>query len=59
MKQQQEKSMAEVEIIASREKKCEDSLKKSQRQCREAHEELGDMRKKLIDFEEAKKRIVS
>lgn len=58
-RQQYEKAMNEVENISAREKKVEDTLKKSQRQNKEANEEFGDVQKKLIDLEETKKRLVS
>ena len=59
VKQQYEKSMSEIDHISAREKKFEDSFKRSQRQNKEIFEELGDLKKKLIDLEETKKRLVS
>jgi hypothetical protein len=47
------------DAILLREKRCEDSLKKSQRQIKDTLEEYGDIRKKLIDLEETKKRLVN
>jgi myosin-18 len=57
VKQQYEKSLHDIDVISSREKKCEDALKKTHKQNREYLEELGDLRKKLIDIEETRKRL--
>ena len=59
VKQQHEKSTAQAEIIMSREKKLEDTLKKSQRQNKDAIEEFADVQKKIIDLEETRKRLVT
>lgn len=57
VKQQYENSLNEIEIILSREKKCEDTLRKSQRGNKEILEEFGEIKKRLIDLEESKKRV--
>lgn len=59
VRQQHERSVAQYESILAREKKIEETLKKSQRQSKEAVEEFGDVQKKIIDLEETKKRLVS
>ena len=58
VKQQYEKSLAEIDHISVREKKTEDTFKRSQRQNKEASEELGELKRKIIDLEETKKRLV-
>ena len=58
VKQQHERSLAEIEVVMTREKKYEESLKKSQRQCKDLLDEIADMQKKQIDLDETKKRIV-
>lgn len=58
VKQQHEKAVSQTEAIISREKKLEDTLKKSQRQNKDAIEEFSDVQKKVIDLEETKKRLV-
>ncbi|CAF0906401.1 unnamed protein product, partial [Brachionus calyciflorus] len=57
VKQLYENSQNEIELILSREKKCEDNLRKAQRHNKELMEEYGDLKKKLIDLEETRKRI--
>ncbi|RNA37443.1 unconventional myosin-XVIIIa, partial [Brachionus plicatilis] len=57
VKQQYENSQNEIELILGREKKCEENLRKVQRHSKEILEEFGDLKKKLIDYEETKKRI--
>jgi archaellum component FlaC len=59
VKQQYEKSLADIDHISAREKKIEDSFKRSQRQNKDISEELGELKRKLIDLEETKKRLVS
>ena len=59
VKQQYEKSLIDLDHILSREKKIEDSFKRSQRQNKETSEELGELKRKLIDLEETKKRLVN
>ena len=59
VKQQYEKSLADIDHISAREKKTEDSFKRSQRQNKDISEELGELKRKLIDLEETKKRLVS
>lgn len=58
VKQQYENSSNEIEIILTREKKCEEQLRKAQRNNKETLEEFGEIKKKLIDLEETKKRLV-
>lgn len=57
VKQQYENSLNEIELILAREKKCEEALRKSQRNNKEIMEEFGELKKKLIDLEETRKRI--
>jgi septal ring factor EnvC (AmiA/AmiB activator) len=57
LKVQYESSLGEIEIILVREKRCEDQLKKAQRTNKETLEEFGDVKKRLIDLEENKKRL--
>ncbi len=57
LKVQYDNSISEVEKILVREKKCEDQLKKAQRTNKETLEEFGDLKKRLIDLEENKKRL--
>jgi chromosome segregation ATPase len=59
VKQQYEKSLTDIDHISGREKKIEDSFKRSQRQNKDISEELGELKRKLIDLEETKKRLVS
>lgn len=59
MKQQYEKSSADIELIQAREKKCEEQLRKAQRNNKETLEEYGEIKKKLIDLDETKKRLVT
>lgn len=57
LKAQYDQGMNETESILTREKKCEDQLKKAQRANKEILEEYGEMKKKLIEQEETKKRV--
>ncbi len=59
VKQQYEKAISEADMICIREKKVEESLKKSQRQNKETVEEFGDLQKKVIDLDETRKRLVN
>lgn len=59
VKQQNESSSNEIEQLLAREKKCEEQLRKAQRNNKETLEEYGEIKKKLIDLEETKKRLVS
>ena len=56
VRQQSDKVAAEREHVVAREKRAEEALKKSQRLNRDAAEEIGEMRKRLVDADEAKKR---
>lgn len=58
VKQQYESSSNEIEQLLAREKKCEEQLRKAQRNNKETLEEYGEIKKKLIDLEETKKRLV-
>lgn len=57
VKQQYESSSNEIEVILGREKKCEEQLRKAQRNNKELLEEYGEIKKKLIDLEETRKRL--
>lgn len=59
VKQQCESSSNEIEQLLAREKKCEEQLRKAQRNNKETLEEYGEIKKKLIDLEETKKRLVN
>lgn len=59
VKQQNESSSNEIEQLLAREKKCEEQLRKAQRNNKETLEEYGEIKKKLIDLEETKKRLVN
>ncbi len=58
MKQQYENASNEIELILSREKKCEEQLRRAQRNNKDTLEEFGEIKKKLIDLDETKKRLV-
>lgn len=57
VKQQYENAQNEIELILNREKKCEENLRRAQRHNKDILEEFGELKKKLIDYEESKKRI--
>lgn len=59
MKQAYDKCLTDCEQLANREKKSEDGLKRINRHNKETQEEISEMRKKMTDFEETKKRLVS
>jgi myosin-18 len=59
IKQLYESRLAEFDACLSKEKKYEDSLKRLQRTNKDLNEEFVDIRKKLIDADEYKKRLVS
>ena len=57
LKQQYDKTLDEYEQLSSREKKTEDGFKRINRHNKETQEEIMDLKKKLIDYDENKKRL--
>jgi len=57
LKQQYDKTLDEYEQLSGREKKTEDGFKRINRHNKETQEEIMDLKKKLIDYDENKKRL--
>ena len=57
LKQQYDKILVECDQLSSREKKTEDGFKRINRHNKETQEEIMDLKKKLIDYDENKKRL--
>ena len=58
LKQQYDKALNECEQLSNREKKTEDGYKRINRHNKETQEEIVDLKKKLTDYDETKKRLV-
>jgi myosin-18 len=59
LKQQYDKCLGDCEQLACREKKTEDGYKRINRHNKETMEEIMELKKKLNDYDETRKRLVS